>query len=257
MSVNGDVSASGDVSVNGVLDVTPLRSTATISTAGWYRLTSCSLSGSIIRASVGVNSAQSIDFTVYIASSTAVKIVYDSVSVSSAFDRIRVNLGDGKFHIDLHKTNNSTLNARVDLFPAGSAKEQNALTQAGFSAVGDSPASETELTHIAVSKNVPISSPTSLMAYGTIVNSTTFTYTATEPCWFYYVPVLQAGSSGAFEVQLNGVVLASYTSGEAIGVNVAAIPVPMQMGDVLYISQNSNRTSSYRVLTMRNVSNLM
>ena len=240
--------------VGGVLDVTPLRGIATISTAKWYRLTSCSLSGSIIRASVGVGSAQSIDFTVYVASSTTVNIVYDSVSASSAFDGIRVNLGDGKFHIDLHKANNSTLYARVDLFPAGLAKEQNSLTQAGFYAVDDSPQDETELAYVAVSKNVPISSPTSLITSGTIANSTTFSYTATQPCWFYYTPVLQAGTSGGFEISLNGVVLASYTSGEAIGVNVAAIPVPMQKGDVLDITQNSNRTSSYRVLTMRGVS---
>lgn len=239
---------------NGVLDVTPLRGIATLSNSRWYRLTSCSLSGSIIRVSVGVNSAQSIDFTVYIASSSNVKVVYDSVSVSSAFDGIRVNLGNGKFHIDLHKTDSSTLNARVDLLPSGNAKGESALTQAGFSSADDSPQGETELAYIAVSKNVPVSSPTSLITSGTIANSTTFSYTATEPCWFYYVPVLQAGVSGAFEVQLNGVVLASYTSGEAIGVNVAAVPVPMQTGDVLYITQSSNRTSSYRVLTMRNVS---
>lgn len=244
----------GNLTVNGVLDVTPLRGAAIISTAGWYRLTSCSLSGSIIRASVGVVANQGIDFTVYLASSTTVKIVYDSVIAASAFDGIRVNLGDGKFHIDVHKQNNLAINAKVDLLPSGNAKEQNALTQAGFSAVSDSPASETELAYIAVSKNVPISSPTSLITSGTIENSTTFTYAAAKPCWFYYVPVLQAGTSAAFEVQLNGVVLASYTSGEAMGVNVAAIPVPMQTGDVLYISQNSNRTSLYRVLTMRNAS---
>lgn len=245
-----------DAEFNGVLTVTKLRSYNTLPSYGWYRITSCSQSGSMVRVSIGVGSSQTIDFNVFLASSSNVQIVYDNVDVPSdtTFDQIRVHLGGGKFHIDIHKATYSTISARVDLTPFGNARTGGVLTPAGFTSVVDSPSGETELAVVAVSKNVPISSPTSLITSGTIANSTTFSYTATQTCWFYYTPVLQAGTSGGFEVSLNGVVLASYTSGEAIGVNVAVIPVPMQKGDVLDITQNSNRTSSYRVLTMRGVS---
>lgn len=245
----------GDVTFNGVLDVTQRRYSATLSTAGWYRVASCSLSGSIIDVSVGVSTQQAIDAEVLLSSSSVAQIVVKNSQASNAISGIRVMLGDGSFHIDIQKANSASVTVSVDLTPHGNARIPGNLTAASLTSVNNSPFGETELAIISITKKTsPLSSPTSTITYGTIANSTTFTYTATEPCWFYYVPVLQAGISGGFTVSLNSVTLASYTSGEAIDVNVAAIPVPMQTGDVLDITQNSNRTSSYRVLTMRGAS---
>ena len=238
---------------NGKADIKSLRSSATLSTAGWYRVASCSVSGSSIGLSVGVGSEQAIDADVLLSSASVAQIVVKNSQASNAISNIRVMLGDGSFHVDIQKANNASVTISVDLTPHGNARIPGNLTAVALTAVSSS--GETELASISTSKKTaPLSSPTSLITNGTIANNTTFSYTAIQPCWFYYVPVLQAGTSGGFEVSLNGVVLASYISGEAIGVNVAAIPVPMQKGDVLDITQNSNRTSSYRVLTMRGAS---
>lgn len=243
----------GDVTFNGKADIKSLRSSATLSTAGWYRVASCSVSGSSIGLSVGVGSEQAIDADVLLSSASVAQIVVKNSQASNAISNIRVMLGDGSFHVDIQKANNASVTISVDLTPHGNARIPGNLTAVALTAVSSS--GETELASISTSKKTaPLSSPTSLITNGTIANNTTFSYTAIQPCWFYYVPVLQAGTSGGFEVSLNGVVLASYISGEAIGVNVAAIPVPMQKGDVLDITQNSNRTSSYRVLTMRGAS---
>lgn len=255
LTVIGNEEVNGNTTINGVLDVTQQRRSETLSTAGWYRVASCSFSGSIIDVSVGVGTQQAIDAEVLLSSSSVAQIVVKNSQVSNAISNIRVMLGDGSFHIDIRKTNNASILVSVDVTPHGNARLPGILTAASLTAVADSPAGETELASISLARRTaPLSSPTSLITNGTIENSTTFSYTATQPCWFYYVPVLQAGISGGFTVSLNSVTLASYTSGEAIGVNVAAIPVPMQTGDVLDITQNSNRTSSYRVLTMRGVS---
>ena len=254
-TVGGDANIIGNATINGVLDVTQRRHSATLSTAGWYRVASCSLSGSIIDVSVGVGTQQAIDAEVLLSSSSVAQIVVKNSQASNAISGIRVMLGDGSFHIDIQKANSASVTVSVDLTPHGNARIPGNLTAASLTSVNNSPFGETELAIISITKKTsPLSSPTSTITYGTIANSTTFTYTATEPCWFYYTPVLQAGTSGGFEVKLNNAILASYTSGEALGVNVAAIPIPMQEGDVLDISQNSNRTSSYRVLTMRGVS---
>lgn len=245
----------GDVTFNGKADIKSLRYSGTLSTAGWYRVASCSLSGSIIDVSVGVSTQQAIDAEVLLSSSSVAQIVVKNSQASNAISGIRVMLGDGSFHIDIQKASAASVTVSVDLTPHGNARIPGNLTAASLTSVYNSPSGETELAIISITeKTAPLSSPTSTITYGTIANSTTFSYTATESCWFYYVPVLQAGTSGGFEVKLNNVILASYTSGEAIGVNVAAIPVPMQTGDVLNITQNSNRTSSYRVLTMRGAS---
>lgn len=241
--------------VGGVLDVTQRRYSATLSTAGWYRVASCSLSGSIIDVSVGVSTQQAIDAEVLLSSSSVAQIVVKNSQASNVISGIRVMLGDGSFHIDIQKADSTSVIVSVDVTPRGNARVPGRLTAVSLTSVYNSPLGETELAIISITKKTsPLSSPTSLITNGTIANSATFSYTATQPCWFYYTPVLQAGISGGFEVSLNGVVLASYTSGEALGVNVAAIPVPMQKGDVLDITQASNRTSSYRVLTMRGAS---
>ena len=240
---------------HGFIDVAALRFSSTISTGGWYRVTSCSQSGSAIRLSVGVGSEQIIDAEVLISSSSVAQIIVKNSQASNAISGIRVMLGGGSFHIDIQKATSANVTVSVDLTPYGNARIPGNLTAASLTSVYNDPSGETRLAIISITKKTtPLSSPTSLLTNGTIANSTTFSYTATQPCWFYYVPVLQAGTSGGFEVKLNNVILASYTSGEAIGVNVAAIPVPMQKGDVLDISQASNRTSSYRVLTMRGAS---
>lgn len=241
-----------DAEFNGVLDVTQRRHSATLSTAGWYRVASCSLSGSSIEVSVGTAGEQIVDADVLIARSSIAQIVVKNAQSSNIISGMRVMLGDGSFHIDIQKADSTSVTVSVDLTPHGNARIPGNLTAASLTSVYNDPSGETRLAIISITKKTtPLSSPTSTITYGTIANSTTFSYTATESCWFYYTPVLQAGTSGGFEVKLNNTILASYTSGEAIGVNVAVIPVPMQKGDVLDITQNSNRTSSYRVLTMR------
>lgn len=255
LTVIGDEEVNGNTTINGVLDVTKQRCSATLSTARWYRVASCSLSGSSIEVSVGIGGEQIVDADVLIAGSSTAQIVVKNAQSSNIISDMRVMLGGGSFHIDIQKGDNSSVTVSVDLTPHGNARIPGNLTAASLTAVADSPSGETQLATISLAnRTAPLSSPTSLITNGTIANSTTFSYTATQSCWFYYVPVVQAGTSGGFEISLNGVVLASYTSGEAIGVNVAAIPVPMQKGDVLDITQNSNRTSSYRVLTMRGAS---
>lgn len=258
--VSNDISCSG-LSVNGAVDAKTVnilnqKTSNTLTTAGWYRVVSCTTNGSLIGVSVGIGGAQIVGADVLIAELATAQIVVKNVQTSNVISDMRVMRDSGgSYHIDIKKANSTSTTVVVDLDPHGHARTAANMTAASLTAVADSPAGETRLTTISLEKRTaPLSSPTSLITNGTIVNSTTFSYTATQPCWFYYVPVLQAGVSGGFEVKLNNVVLASYASGEAIGVNVAAIPVPMQTGDVLDISQASNRTSSYRVLTMRGAS---
>lgn len=260
ITTSGDISCEW-LSANTAVDakyvnILSQKASNTLTTAGWYRVVSCTTSGSLIGVSVGIAGAQIVGADVLIAELDTAQIVVKNVQKSNVISDIRVMRDSGNsYHIDIKKANSTSTTIVVDLDPHGHARTAANMTAASLTAVADSPAGETRLTTISLEKRTaPLSSPTSLITNGTIANSTTFSYTATESCWFYYVPVLQAGTSGGFEVKLNNVILASYTSGEAIGVNVAAIPVPMQKGDVLDITQNSNRTSSYRVLTMRGAS---
>lgn len=260
ITTSGDISCEG-LSANTAVDakyvnILSQKASNTLTTAGWYRVVSCTTTGSLIGVSVGIGGAQIVDADVLIAELATAQIVVKNVQTYNVISDMRVMRDSGgSYHIDIKKANSTSTTVVVDLDPHGHARTAANMTAASLTAVADSPAGETELASISLARRTaPLSSPTSLITNGTIENSTTFSYTATQPCWFYYVPVLQAGISGGFTVSLNSVTLASYTSGEAIGVNVAAIPVPMQTGDVLDITQNSNRTSSYRVLTMRGAS---
>lgn len=240
---------------SGLLDATSMRSSATLSEPGWYRIASCALSGSAIDVAVGSAGRQIVDSEVLLSSSNTAQIVIKNLQVSNYVSDLRVMLGGGFFHIDMKKADNTSMNISVDLTPRGNARATGNLTAASLTPISNSPPGETELASIStVKRTAPLSSPTSLITSGTIEDNATFSYTAPQPCWVYYVPVLQGDYFGGFEIRLNGVVLASYSSGEPLDVNVAAIPVPMQRGDVLYISQNTNRTSTYRVLTMRGAS---
>ena len=89
-----------------------------------------------------------------------------------------------------------------------------------------------------------------LLTSGTISASGSFSYTATVPCWVYIQFIMQANSSGSIDVQINGASIFNWTSNEAVPVNFALLPIPLSTGNVLSITQSSNRASSYKIFSM-------
>lgn len=101
----------------------------------------------------------------------------------------------------------------------------------------------------AVAAVLPIK-PSELITSGTIATSGNISYTATKDCWVFLNICLQANSSAKLTVKLNDVSIIDFASGEAFSAQINFIPIPIKSGDTLYVSQDSNRASSYSIFAM-------
>lgn len=251
---------------HGVLDVTQRRVYGLSSGMGWHRVFRCGwLSGSSIKISIGVNASEFHEVDLIFNTGTSFEFSCE-VSKSSSYtvvDKIRAWLDQSNsyVYIDFHQSISGQTPIMVmfvpkgytvagELFGASYAKMQTY----GFDDVVDSPAvGSLAAEHSFALNNTPVAAqePSSLLTSGTIAASGSLNYTATQPCWAYLMFVMQANSSGFINIKVNNIDIVNWTSGEAIPVNFAFLPIPLMTGDTLSVSQSSNRASSYKIFAMR------
>ena len=266
LGVTGATTLSGNATVGGVLDVTPRRCYGTLSSAGWHRVFRCGwASGSAVKISIGVNAAEFHDVELIFNTGTSFEFACEVSKGSSSLliDKIRAWLDQSNnyVYIDLHQSVSASSAIIVEFAPKGDIVRRELLGASyaimqtyDFTDVGDSPAvGSLAAEHSFVVRNTPVSvqEPSSLLTSGTIAPSGSLNYTATQPCWAYLMFVMQANSSGFINIKVNNIDIVNWTSGEAIPVNFAFLPIPLMTGDTLSVSQSSNRASSYRIFAMR------
>lgn len=260
-----------DAEFNGVVDVVPRRCYAQLPTsgnsAGWYRV--LTLSGDSNDRPLGSPSFV-IDITIVRQfggsnnelHKVSLLAVYNSIAFANetsksntvVVDKIRYTRNGKYGYIDIHY-DTSALNVvtvRFDVKADPLIDYQFAATTP--TAVADSPSGETVLaTHNFVSNNSPVgvTNSSNLLTSGTIASSGSMTYTATVPCWVYLMFIMQANSSGSLNVQIDNVNIINWSSGEAVPVNFSFLPIPLMKGNTLYVSQSSNRASTYSIFAMR------
>lgn len=255
-----------NATVTGVLDVTQRRCYGTLSSAGWHRVFRCGwASGSAVKISIGVNAAEFHDVELIFNTGTSFGFACEVSKGSSPLliDKIRawVDQSNNYVYIDLHQSVSNSSGIMVEFAPKGDIVRRELLGASyaimqtyDFTDVGDSPAvGSLAAEHSFVPNNTPVAAqePSSLLTSGTIAPSGNLTYTATQPCWVYLMFVMQANSSGSINIKVNNIDIVNWTSGEEIPVNFSFIPIPLMTGDTLYVSQSSNRASSYRIFAMR------
>lgn len=269
--IGGNLGVSGSTSlqnttVNGVLDITPRRCYAELSSAGWHRVFGCGWSsGSSIKISIGVNAAEYHDVDLIFNTGTSFEFSCEVSKGSSSLliDKIRAWLDQSNnyVYIDLHQSISNSSPIMVMFSPKGDVVRRELLGVSwakmqtyDFVDVDDSPAVGSLAAEHGFSVNntpVHVQEPSSLLDSGTIAASGTLYYEATVPCWVYLMFVMQANSSGSINIKLNNIDIVNWTSGEAIPVNFAFMPIPLMPGNTLYVVQSSNRASTYKIFAMR------
>ena len=150
-----------DATFNGVLDVTPRRCYATLSTPGWYRVLTYNATSA---AEASSNLGRVFDFTITRTFSTSSNEVHkisllnpynaaafigeESYSHVLLIDKIRatVNSTDFKFNVDIHYVGTSANRVTVDYVMHTEPTAQGKCVATGLVGVADSPNNETEFT---------------------------------------------------------------------------------------------------------------
>lgn len=244
----------------GVPDVVNRRCYATLSSAGWYRvLKTADVSGTIIDLYIGrpygADAAETHKISIHIVGGGKTAFIGETSDTNTlCIDKIRCNYGGGFTYVDINY-NTSLANEVLVYFDVyGKGQANGSTISMGLASVAASPNGETNLIeHSFVSHNSPVgvTDSSNLITSGTIAASGTLSYTATQPCWVYLMFIMQANSNGSINVKIDNVNIINWSSGEAVPVNFSFLPIPLMKGNTLYVSQSSNRASTYSVFAMR------
>lgn len=244
----------------GVPDVVNRRCYATLSSAGWYRvLKTADVSGTIIDLYIGrpygADAAETHKISIHIVGGGKTAFIGETSDTNTlCIDKIRCNYGGGFTYVDIHY-NTSLANEVLVYFDVyGKGQANGSTISMGLASVAASPNGETNLIeHSFVSHNSPVgvTDSSNLITSGTIAASGTLSYTATQPCWVYLMFIMQANSNGSINVKIDNVNIINWSSGEAVPVNFSFLPIPLMKGNTLYVSQSSNRASTYSIFAMR------
>lgn len=255
-----DLNLNGNFTVGGQLDIEQRRCYATLSSAGWYRvLKTADVSGTIIDLYIGrpygADAAETHKISVHIVGGGKTAFIGETSDTNTlCIDKIRCNYGGGFTYVDIHY-NTSLANEVLVYFDVyGKGQANGSTISMGLASVAASPNGETNLIeHSFVSHNSPVgvTDSSNLITSGTIAASGTLSYTATQPCWVYLMFIMQANSNGSINVKIDNVNIINWSSGEAVPVNFSFLPIPLMKGNTLYVSQSSNRSSTYSIFAMR------
>lgn len=255
-----DLNLNGNFTVGGQLDIEQRRCYATLSGAGWYRvLKTADVSGTIIDLYIGRpygnDTAETHKISIHIVGGGKTAFIGETSDTNTlCIDKIRCNYGGGFAYVDIHYNTSSANEVLVYFNVYGKGQANGTTISMGLSGVAASPSGETNLIeHNFVSHNFPVgvTDSSNLITSGTIAASGTLSYTATQPCWVYLMFIMQANSNGTINVQINSVNIFNWSSGEAVPVNFAFLPIPLMTGNTLYVVQSSNRASTYSIFAMR------
>lgn len=247
------------------VDITRRRCYSTLPTsgngAGWYRvLKTFDISGTIIDFYItrpyGTHPAETHKISFFIVGSGKSAFVNETSDSNDLFvDKIRSTYGGGFMYIDIHYNTSNSNEVLVYFDVHGKGQANGTSVAMGLTYMGAAdPVNETVLTtHNFVSDNSPVgvTNSSNLLTSGTIASSGSMSYTATVPCWVYLMFIMQANSSGSINVQIDNVNIINWSSGEAVPVNFSFLPIPLMTGNTLYVSQSSNRASTYAIFGMR------
>lgn len=255
-----DLTLNGNFTIGGELDIEQRRCYATLSGAGWYRvLKTADVSGTIIDLYIGRpygnDPAETHKISIHIVGGGKTAFIGETSDTNTlCIDKIRCNYGGGFTYVDIHY-NTSLANEVLVYFDVyGKGQANGSTISMGLASVAASPNGETNLIeHSFVSHNSPVgvTDSSNLITSGTIAASGTLSYTATQPCWVYLMFIMQANSNGSINVKIDNVNIINWSSGEAVPVNFAFLPIPLMTGNTLYVVQSSNRASTYSIFAMR------
>ena len=254
-------SITGDVSVTGVVDIENRRCSATLSSAGWYRVMQTKdVAGTIIDFRIGrpydANPAEAHKISFYTAGSGKSAFLDETSDTSTlCVDKIRATYGGGFMYFDVHYNTSSASEVLVYFDVYGKGQANGTSIAMGLESVADAPSGETVLTTHSFSANA---SPVQTANVSSVLRSGTFTpsdntldYTATAPCWFYGSFVMQANSRGIAYIEVNNVRVYDFDLSASLGHQYCFVPVPLQKGDRLYAYISSNDNSTYKIIAMR------
>ena len=127
------------------VDVVQRRCSATLSSAGWYRVCkTANVSGSILKFyinTVNVAETHEIDFMV---SGTATNFTNESSVCTHVFiDKIRSTYNGADLFIDVHYNTSNSNTVKVGFEAYGKASETDVTLSSGLTSVADSPSGET------------------------------------------------------------------------------------------------------------------
>lgn len=130
---------------------------ATLSTAGWYRVCkTANLSGSILKfylATVNVAETHEVDFMV---SGSATNFANEvSVCTHLYIDKIRSTYNGNDLYVDVHYNNASGNIVKVGVTAYGKASDNNVTTPSNLVGVNDAPSGETVVTTYNLTAKVP------------------------------------------------------------------------------------------------------
>ena len=242
------------------VDITQRRCYTTLSSEGWYRvLKTADVSGTIIDLYIGrpyeADAAETHKISLYVCSGGKSAFIGETSDANVlCVDKIRLTYGGGFAYVDIHYNTSSSNEVLVYFDVYGKGQANGTSVSMNLTSVDASPSGETVLiTHNFVSDNSPVgvTNSSNLLTSGTIASSGSMSYTATVPCWVYLMFIMQANSSGSINVQIDNVNIINWSSGEAVPVNFSFLPIPLMAGNTLYVSQSSNRASTYSIFAMR------
>lgn len=242
------------------VDITQRRCYTTLSSAGWYRvLETADVSGTIIDLYIGrpygADAAETHKISIHIVGGGKTAFIGETSDTNVlCVDKIRLTYGGGFAYVDIHYNTSSSNEVLVYFNVYGKGQANGTSVSMNLTSVDASPSGETVLiTHNFVSDNSPVgvTNSSNLLTSGTIASSGSMSYTATVPCWVYLMFIMQANSNGTINVQIDNVNIINWSSGEAVPVNFSFLPIPLMAGNTLYVSQSSNRASTYSIFAMR------
>jgi uncharacterized repeat protein (TIGR02543 family) len=246
---------------NDAVDITNRRCSATLSSAGWYRVMQTKdVSGTIIDFRIGrpygANQAEAHKISFYIVGGGKSAFLDETSDTNTlCVDKIRATY-DGVFmYFDVHYNASSANEVLVYFDVYGKGQANGTSIAMGLASVADAPAGETVLETHNFSANA---SPVQTANVSSVLRTGTFTpsdneldYTATAPCWFYGSFVMQANSRGIAYIEVNNVRVYDFDLSASLGHQYCFVPVPLQKGDRLYVYISSNDNSTYKIIAMR------
>lgn len=159
----GNNSITGDVSINGVLDLTQRRCSATLSSAGWYRVMQTKeVSGTIIDFRIGrpydANPAEAHKISFHIVGGGKSAFLDETSDTNTlCVDKIRATYGGGLMYFDVHYNTSSANEVLVYFDVYGKGQANGTSIAMGLESVADAPAGETVLTTHSFAANTELS----------------------------------------------------------------------------------------------------
>ena len=145
-------SITGDVSVTGVVDIENRRCSATLSSAGWYRVMQTKdVSGTITDFRIGrpydANPAEAHKISFYTVGGGKSAFIDETSDTNTlCVDKIRATYGGGFMYFDVHYNTSSANEVLVYFDVYGKGQANGTSIAMGLASVADAPAGETVLT---------------------------------------------------------------------------------------------------------------